>query len=191
MLALRIDVDTADAQAYFEFAGQYARDQRGPLQRTLTDIRQVAAVAFQTETAPDGSGWQELSPFTIKNKGHDRILVETGLLQRKAITGGSVTRDRLVYDPTRMKEGHDLAEIHMRGQRLTHTNSKGESFATVTPARRWFQWTPQLRMKLEVHYMVWLEELRSRNARRRNAPRPVMPEAPTATYVFPGGASIR
>ena len=59
------------------------RDEVGPVIRDRIDMN------FALEQTADGEPWADLAPSTIKRKGHDRILVETGAMRTAATTPGA------------------------------------------------------------------------------------------------------
>lgn len=52
---------------------------------------------FDNEKGPSGSPWPELSPVTVKRKGHDKILYETGRL-KASLTGPGTDSIREISD---------------------------------------------------------------------------------------------
>ncbi len=51
-----------------------------PLTESLVDLQQQEQRMFEQERASNGEAWTPLKPATIKAKGHDVILHETGAL---------------------------------------------------------------------------------------------------------------
>lgn len=51
------------------------------LQRGLRMLEEEHGVRFAMEADPEGVPWRPLSPYTIKKKGHDTRLLETGRLR--------------------------------------------------------------------------------------------------------------
>lgn len=65
-------------------------------QRVFPKIEEQESKYFASESAPDGTRWPKLAPATIKRKGHDVILVDTGRL-KASLTGqtGDSVRDAM------------------------------------------------------------------------------------------------
>lgn len=59
------------------------RNQVGPVIRDRIDMN------FALEQTGTGEAWKPLAPSTVKRKGHDRILVETGAMRTAATTTGA------------------------------------------------------------------------------------------------------
>lgn len=56
------------------------------------ELAYTHAQYFATNTGPDGNAWPPLAPSTIKRKGHNKILIETGRLIQsltEQISGGA------------------------------------------------------------------------------------------------------
>ena len=75
-------------------------------ERIATEYEKFHQKLFENETAPDGTGWAPLAASTIKAKGHDVILHETGRLGTSLFsrTADSI-RD---IDPTFLTFGEDV-----------------------------------------------------------------------------------
>ena len=58
----------------------------------LTAFQEILAegerAAFAGQREPGGAPWDELSPVTVKKKGHSRILFESGALEASLVTVG-------------------------------------------------------------------------------------------------------
>lgn len=80
-------VDNSDLKRWTGEITKRLRDLRAPLQAASNLMEAKIAKQFDTETDPDGSPWEPLSPDTLKYKVGGSILVKTGAL-----------RDSFVYD---------------------------------------------------------------------------------------------
>lgn len=121
------------------------RDWSPAFRAMVTDVLEPAVIE-QFETAGHGT-WAELAPSTIKRKGHDTILFETGGLYRSFLTGGAdhveeITRDQLRW-------GSSLARA------LFHQTGTGSGFQQAfkgpgrgVPMRKILQFTDGMRRAL-------------------------------------------
>lgn len=88
----------------------------------IPELERLHATYFSSQTAPDGSPWKALSPFTVARKGFRRILDDTGSL-RASLTGrrkGAIRRVRnreLVFGTS-----VPYAVFHQKGFRNARTN---------------------------------------------------------------------
>lgn len=108
-------------------------DFREPLEGFIPQIEQEERAAFAGEKTPGGEPWAKLSPYTIKKKGHARILYESGAMMAAMIDHkaphhvGEVTDRFLTY-------GTDLeyAAFHQDGtDRISQREFAGLSEETV------------------------------------------------------------
>ncbi len=185
MFLVEIDIDTKEAEAYFEYAGHHTRSARRPLTKMLTFIRGRVNLAFDTEgSAALGYKWKPLSKKYAIEKAIEfpgrGILVREGLMYRYAITAGEVTNTGLEYAPVRYNnEGDELVEIHHYGREDSLAfNHKGDAYMSGgMPARPFFTWDEVYRETLDHIFEEWLDELRTYNTRRSGpATRPGAPE---------------
>jgi phage gpG-like protein len=65
--------------------GYNAADYSTPLESALPEIIDDHATGFALRQDPNGSTWPPLAAYTIKKKGHDIPLVETGRLKASVL----------------------------------------------------------------------------------------------------------
>jgi hypothetical protein len=90
-------------------------DYSGVFRKAIYDLESDHRRFWAGEHTPDGVPWFPLAESTVKRKGHDTILVETGKL-RRSMTAGLVTSN-----------GESIREIVDEGA------NKGFSFGTAVP----------------------------------------------------------
>lgn len=79
---------------YQEMENQFgAADYEEPLNAFFADLESAHLDYFLNEHAPDGSSWPPLAASTIARKGHDRILFETGKLEKQMARSGAGIRE--------------------------------------------------------------------------------------------------
>ena len=79
---------------YQEMENQFeAADYEEPLKDFFEDLQDAHRDYFLNEHGPDGSAWPPLAPSTSARKGHDRILFETGELEKQLTGDGSGIRE--------------------------------------------------------------------------------------------------
>jgi phage gpG-like protein len=90
-------------------------DFSGVFRKAMYDLEKDHREFFAGEHTPDGTPWLPLAESTIRRKGHDTILRDTGRLNR-SLTSGGLTSD-----------GESVREIVDEGP------NKGFSFGTSVP----------------------------------------------------------
>lgn len=71
------DLDRLIAEVGDDFFGTPMRDL---MEAELAEVEEIERQSFASQTAANGEAWAPLKPATIRRKGHDRILMETGRL---------------------------------------------------------------------------------------------------------------
>lgn len=75
-------------------------DHTDTLQAFSRDLEEKHQEYFDTAKGPSGDSWPPLAPSTVRRKGHDTILVDTGRL-RSSLTGKSSDAIRDVFSEGR------------------------------------------------------------------------------------------
>jgi phage virion morphogenesis protein len=120
--------------------GEIARGIAAAVQITYNDIQSVNWISilsdlvpylervhrehFDNQSAPDGTPWEPLSPYTVAKKGFDQVLRESGRLRGSLTRRGAgavrrVKQRELVYG-TRVP----YASFHQSGFRNARTNTR-------------------------------------------------------------------
>jgi phage gpG-like protein len=68
-------------QAKFETMGLASADFSEPFAKIVTDIYRIEESIFNSRGRRGGGSWKKLSPVTVRIKGHDTILEDTGDLR--------------------------------------------------------------------------------------------------------------
>lgn len=175
-IILSIDVDVAEAEAYFEYAGYHARDMRDPLKRVLDDVI-LAGIAenFETEGGRVG-GWEPVSDpwlkYKMKHGYHLETLQQTGDMRRYMLgldfpnEPWHITQESLDY------------QVHM-DRAIYHQAGTGRM-----PMRRIVVVTPEDYDAIEDIFSRWLDDLRTKNARRGAANASIRPPGPQNIWVL-------
>lgn len=92
---------------------------RFPLEVWLHNMQERHGEYYAGEVDPSGEPWQPLAPFTVRKKGHDTILVETGRMKAslESDTEDSIrqaTSSRLLHSAT-FGTRHEHAMTHQLG----------------------------------------------------------------------------
>jgi hypothetical protein len=177
------DIDSAEVDAYFAYAGHHARDMRDPLEQTGAMTLALVEEQFLSEGVAMSGGWQPLSKKYSSEKERkypgQPILVRTGDMKDEALNPRAirVTKDTMRYAPTLTTEdGWDLLQIHMDGR----------DAPKPMPARPIFEETAEWYDNVEDIFMEWLDDLASANARRR-VDSSVRPAVVGPSFVYPVG----
>jgi hypothetical protein len=182
------DIDDAQLDAYFAYAGQYARDMRPPFQRVAAMTIAMVFEQFQTEGAKMSGGWRPLNPRYEAQKAKDGyggmpILQRTGRLFASAVSYRSairVTRDSMQYKPHEYRNGVDLVEVHMSGR-------EGGGKGGYMPARPIFEDTAEWYDNIEEIFVDWLDDLRGVSKARGGIDASIRPDASEPTFIlYPG-----
>lgn len=184
MILISYNVDDREAQAFFDYAGYKTRDMREPLERVLRFVRAFEMEVFASEgEALLGHQWDELSDNPpgrgyLSRKERERpgqtILRYDDDLWLQAISAGRTTVDSLTYEVTAQnKRGFDYGEAHMTG-------------TDKMPARPWFGWTQSHEEFTQYVFELWLDELRTANARRGEINSGARPQAPSIDFIYQG-----
>jgi hypothetical protein len=177
------DIDSAEVDAYFAYAGYKARDMREPFSETAAMTLAMVEEQFLTEGAAMSGRWAPLSRKYAAEKEQQYpgqpILQRTGDMKHDALDPRSirVTKDSMRYAPQHYTEdGYNLIQIHMDGR----DNAK------PMPARPIFEETSEWYDNIEDIFMEWLDDLASANARRR-VDSSTRPPAIGPNFVYPVG----
>ena len=115
--------DQQDMEMFFSQIHQDFRDVRyvGILQGIVADLETLHAQYFVSNTDPVGKPWPPLAASTVRAKGHDTILVDTGKLRASLIgkTGDSIREVFVEGETHGLMFGTDLEYAHYH---LTGTN---------------------------------------------------------------------
>jgi hypothetical protein len=183
VVIVEIDIDSAEVDAYFTYAGYKARDMRDPFEQTGDMTLALVEEQFLSEGVAMSGGWVPLSAQYSAEKEKQypgqSILVRTGDMKQEALNPRAVhvTKHSMRYAPNHATEdGYDLIQIHMDGR----DSSK------PMPARPSFEETSEWYDTVEDIFMEWLDDLASANTRRRvdSASRP---PAIGPSFVYPPG----
>lgn len=123
----------------FKLAGVDIRSYREPLMRS---VRQVLAPELREAFANQGPGWAPLHPNTVRRKGHNRILFESGTLARMA---GQISAWSVDRTSARLTEFPDYGEFHITG-------------TEHMPARPWNEISYEAEADIEQIFKEWCEE---------------------------------
>ena len=160
---LDIDIDTAQADAYFAYAGYKIRDAREPLRRSMLEVV-FPAVREQLDTAGAHAG-TPYQPLTTPYRGWKErhypgqpILRLTGDMERELFDPLSyrVTSDELIYRPKDPKVAY-----HQTGRNVS---GKGG----YMPARPPVALSADDIGQIDDIFTEWLDELRLGNRARPN-----------------------
>jgi hypothetical protein len=159
MIILDIDIDTALAQAYFDYAGYHVRDARPP----LTDVKNfviIPAIRGQLSSrgVRGGKPYEPLSLDYEKRKaadgyGMEPILRRTGAMEMALFDEDAfhITSQHLDYEPD-----SEYAFWHQVG---------GYVFGRP-PQREIIVLTTSDAEEIEDIFTIWLDDLRTANTRR-------------------------
>lgn len=154
------DLDTREAEAFFEYAGFRARNMRDPLQRVGNRLLHHVNLTFATEGGWVAHPWPELNPkyaaWKLSQVGERPMLVFTGQLRREAISRRRL-RIEASYGHGRLRYTLDrpaYAEYHQDGE----GRNKRRPFVVINR---------ELVEEVELVFREWLEELKGLNVSRR------------------------
>ncbi len=168
-LVLQYEIDSDTAQRFFEYAGYRTRNMSEPFAQTRTLTQHWINMQFDSEGGQMSGGWEPLTMPYLERKMQspnlsENILEATGALKRDAARSVRSGSDWVeVAIPTRSKDGeYSLVELHQEGR-------DGDN---AMPARPVWETTTEYLEEVQFIYWRWLDQVRSRNARRRGSSRP-------------------
>jgi len=131
------------------------------------DLEMLTAKIFREETAPDGTKWPDLAARTIKAKGHDVKLFETGRL-RDSVVGKT---EQSIQEATGdMKAGVDLifGTEGRAGKKATPKVGRWHMEGTKRmPARPFLGWTAEAIKVLQYRVLTSLQATLAQVFRRK------------------------
>ncbi len=141
--------------AGFDTLGVNVKSFKEPLTRAVRDVmRSSLQTNFDVGGRPEP--WQPLADATIKRKGHDEILVDTGALRRTAgtISMWTIDREKAVIDalPQRVWYG----AVHQVGTGSGDIFS--DEFTAGIPARPWAVIQDEDAVEIEDIFLNWIDE---------------------------------
>lgn len=162
-MIVRIDVDSLQATAFFDYAGRKVRDARKPL-RDVRDWVIIPAVTEQLDSEGDRGfyPWPDLSPKYEIRKDEDGygdrpILEREGDMRRALLSKRAfiITRSELEYEPERANPEVDYAGWHQGGGYV----------AGRPPQRTIVDLIPEDEEEIEMIFEAWLDDLREAGGR--------------------------
>ena len=180
MEELVYELHTAQAQAFFEYAGFRARNMGEPLRRAGRRLLHHINLTFATEGEWAAEFWPKLSePYATRKReavGERPMLVFEGTLRSRAIS-------RRAIRVTQHADGGELsyeldtpvyAPAHQYGGWWDDGNPKtGREPSQHPPARPFVGITDELVQLIEEDFRVWLNEIKGVNVRRRSLDLPM------------------
>lgn len=158
---LDIDVDTALADAWFEYAGYHIRDAREPLRRSMLEVV-FPAIREQLDTSGAHAG----TPY-------EPLADEYGAWKELAYPGEPILRlthdmERALFDPLSYRVTRDLLEYRPRDFKVAYHQEGREAGAKggYMPARPPVALSVGDVEEIETIFTDWLDELRVTNRRR-------------------------
>lgn len=85
------------------------------LEPFITTLEQTHAAGFESESTPGGEKWPPLAPSTVRRKGHDVILLETGRLKSSLVAGGADAVREVSHRGLLFGTQVEYASIHQNG----------------------------------------------------------------------------
>jgi hypothetical protein len=178
------ELDTDDAERFFEYAGYMARRIETPLHRVRRSLLERIEECFDQERSPDGVPWDDLAPSYKTEKesiyGHIYpMLVGDGTLRRKAISPRSTSISNF--------GGEGELDYYLDVEYAAAQNFGGwwdsggiDSHGDPTPARQHPPPRPFFDLAgfdhiVEGIFFEWLEEIKAGNKSRRglDLPNPI------------------
>lgn len=165
---IRLDVDDAEMQEWFVYAGYKVRDARAPFARVAYDvIRTGIYEQFATEGERSGEPWEPLSEEYQRRKiqdgyGDKPILERTGSMKDDltAFDAFQITREHMRYAPRAERQ------MARYGKRYDHYHQTGGDIFGVPPRRQIADVTRDDMAQIEHIFTAWLDDLRTHNMRR-------------------------
>lgn len=162
-MIVRIEIDTAHAQAFFDYAGNKVRDAKEPL-RNIRDWVIIPAIDDQLETE-GGHGlspWEPLSSEYERRKiadgyGDKPILERDGSMRKALLSKRAfrISRQELDFDPQYANPNVDYAGWHQGGGYVPGR----------PPQRTIIDLTVEDEEEIEMIFYDWLDELRTASDR--------------------------
>ena len=121
----------------------------GPGDVVMMKIGKAVTEDIQARFDTEGYGtWKPLSPLTIKRKGHDKILIDTGIMM------GSVGVDKITDKSVRVVVPHATED---RDTKIPQEHQKGVPRKNL-PQRKIVEKTPQLIGRIMPIVHEWLKD---------------------------------
>lgn len=168
-----VRLDDADAEAWFEYAGYKARNLTVPLRQAADILLASVMRAFLTEGRSTGRQWKRLSESRIRERGgssHPILRWEDDLFDAATHPRAAHVRHvgahgaRLLYSVD-----VDYAAAHQFGGYQSVNLETGE-VSEHPPPRPFVVVTRRMQQAWQQQVVEWLDDLKSRNARRADRP---------------------